>query len=332
MLSLRNDAFIIKSRQKGNDMFENILKLIKDYPRIIIHRHEKPDGDALGSQIGLMNIIKDTFPEKEVFAVGDMTPRYAFMADAPMDTLADEAYAGALAIVLDTSAKSLISDKRYATAAATARIDHHIFVEKIADEEVTDTSYESCCGLITEMAMECGLKVSARAAKALYTGMVTDSGRFRYDSTSASTHRLASFLMERKFSTEDIYSELYADELPFIQLRAKFTLKIQTTPHRVAYIYTTKEEAVGYGADSFTLSRGMVNVMSDIRGIDSWVNFTETEDGVLCEIRSKRYNINPIAVKYGGGGHQKASGATLKDRAMAMDLLNDLNSLAEESK
>jgi phosphoesterase RecJ-like protein len=138
--------------------------------------------------------------------------------------------------------------------------------------------------------------------------------------------------MERKFETADIYRNLYSDDLFFIQLRARFTLKIQTTPHRVAYIYTTREEADSYHTDDFTLSRGMVNVMSEIRGIDSWVNFTETESGILCEIRSNRYNINPIAVKYGGGGHAKASGATLKSKDEAMQLLNDLNALSEEEK
>ena len=312
-------------------MFEAIQELILQYPRIIIHRHKNPDGDALGSQFGLKQILTDTFPDKEILAVGDMTPRYAFMATSPLDEIDDSAYEGALAIVLDTSAKALISDERYATATATARIDHHIFCEEITQVEITDTSFESCCSMIAAMAMECGYMVSPEAAKSLYTGMITDSGRFRYDSTSAQTFRLASFLMERRFSTNDIYQNLYADELSSIQLRAKFTLKIQTTPHRVAYIYTPFEEAQSYGVDNFTLSRGMVNTMSEIRGIDTWVNFTETENSVLCEIRSNRYNINPIAVKYGGGGHQKASGATLKDKDEAMALLADLNSLAEEN-
>ena len=183
--------------------------------------------------------------------------------------------------------------------------------------------------MIAAMAMELKWHLSKEAAKSLYTGMVTDSGRFRYDSTSSQTFRLAAYLMERSFDTADIYKNLYSDDLFFLQLRAKFTLKIQTTPYRVAYIYTTLDEANGYGADSFTLSRGMVNVMSEIRGIDTWVNFTETENGVLCEIRSNRYNINPIATKYGGGGHKKASGATLKSRDEAMALLEDLNSLSE---
>lgn len=312
-------------------MFETIKQLISQYPRIIIHRHKNPDGDALGAQMGLKQILIDNYPDKKILAVGDMTPRYSFMVTSPLDDVADEEYEGALAIVLDTSAKALISDDRYTTATATARIDHHVFCETITENEVTDTSFESCCGMIAAMAMECGWKVSPDAAKSLYTGMITDSGRFRYDSTSAQTFRLASFLMEQKFDTTDIYQNLYSDELSSIQLRAKFTLKIQTTPHRVAYIYTPIEEAKSYGVDDFTLSRGMVNVMSEIRGIDTWVNFTESENGVLCEIRSNRYNINPIAVKYGGGGHKKASGATLKNREEAMALLEDLNSLSEEN-
>ena len=311
-------------------MFEQLLSAIKEFDRIIIHRHSNPDGDALGSQIGLKNILKENFPEKEIYVVGDSSQRFAFMDDSVMDTIPDELYTDALAIVLDTSATSLISDTRYSTAKLTACVDHHIFCEKFTDIEIRNTSYESCCGLITEFAIECDLKLNPLAAKSLYTGMVTDSGRFRYDSTNSNTFKLASKLMEQKFDTNGIYSNLYADDFKFIRLRAMFTLKIQFTDHRVAYIYTTRDELDTYGVDTFTISRGMVGTMSEIRGIDSWVNFTETDGGVLCEIRSSKHNINPIAVKYGGGGHAKASGATLKDRDEAMSLLEDLNNLSKE--
>ncbi|MBO5379480.1 MAG: bifunctional oligoribonuclease/PAP phosphatase NrnA [Clostridia bacterium] len=311
-------------------MFEKIHELIEKYPRIILHRHKNPDGDALGAQEGLRKILKESYPDKEIYAVGDMTPRYGFIAE-PMDEISDEIYSGALAIILDCGSSSLICDDRYTLAEKTARMDHHVFSEKIADCEVVETLFESCCGMIAAMAKECGLSVSAEASKALYTGMITDSGRFRYDSTTAKTFELASFLMEREFDTSSIYRNLYADELSMLQLRAKFTLKIQTTKEGVAYIYTPIDELKSYGVDNFTISRGMVNVMGDIRGIHTWVNFTETENGVLCEIRSNQYNINPIATKYGGGGHQKASGATLKNKEEAMALLEDLKMLSEEN-
>ena len=308
-------------------MFEAILKEIKDHDRIIIHRHSRPDGDALGSQIGMMHILKDNFPEKEVLMVGDDPGHYGFMDSSVMDEVPDEKYADALAIILDLSAKHLISDQRCLTAKRTVRLDHHIFVETIADVEVVDTGYESCCGLVTAFALECGLALSPRSAKALYTGMVTDSGRFRYDSTTSQTFRLASKLMEQSFDVNDIYRKLYADDLARVQLKAKFVMKIQLTDAGVAYIYTTKEELETLNADIFSISRGMVGTMADIKGVDIWVNFTETDKGVLCELRSSKYNINPIAVKYGGGGHAKASGATVESKEIAMAMLADLDEL-----
>ena len=310
-------------------MFKELLEQIKKYDTIIIHRHKNPDGDAMGSQLGLKCIIKENFPEKTVYVVGDPAGHYGFMDNCQMDEIPDSVYADALAIVLDTSARHLISDERYATAKATARMDHHIFVEKICDTEVTDTSYESCCGLVTDFAIQCGLKLCPCCAKALYTGMVTDSGRVRYDSTSYQTFRIASKLMEQEFDTNEIYRNLYADDFSKIRLKASFVLKIRFTDCNVAYIYTTKEEMAELGVDTFTVSRGMVGTMSDIRGVDIWVNFTETEQGVLCELRSSKYNINPIAVKYGGGGHAKASGACVASKEIAMQMLSDLDALTK---
>ena len=189
-------------------MFKKILQEILHYDKIIIHRHSNPDGDALGSQIGLRLILEENFPEKKVYTVGDHAKRYSFMARSKMDEIGDDVYEGALAIILDTSAKALISDDRFTLAAKTIRIDHHIFCEKIADEEVVDTSYESCCGLITQFAVDCGLRLSPTAAQSLYTGMVTDSGRFRYDATSARTFALASHLMEQGVEQRNIQALL----------------------------------------------------------------------------------------------------------------------------
>ena len=313
-------------------MFEKVLEQIKAFDRIIIHRHNHPDGDAMGSQIGLRELLRHNYPEKEVLAVGDNTGFFGFMEGADMDEVADEAYENALAIVLDCGAEHLISDTRWKTAACTARLDHHIFTGQLAQYEVIDTSFESCCGMVTALAEESDWALTPLAAKSLYTGMVTDSGRFRYDGTTARTFRLASFLMEQPIDTNELFRQLYADDFESKKRKAQFVLKTRFSPKNVAYIYTTREEFEAMGLDTFTVSRAMVNTMADIRGVDIWVNFTETENGVLCELRSSRYNINPIAVKYGGGGHAKASGATVADRATAMAMLADLDKMMEEGK
>ena len=310
-------------------MFEQIKNVIERFDRILIHRHSRPDGDAMGSQIGLRELLRHNYPEKEILAVGDSTGFFGFMEGAVMDEVADEAYENALAIVLDCGAEHLISDTRWKTAAATARMDHHIFTGQLAEHEVIDTSFESCCGMVAALAEESGWALTPLAAKSLYTGMVTDSGRFRYDGTTARTFRLAAFLMEQPIDTNELFRQLYADDFESKKRKAQFVLKTQFSPKNVAYIYTTREEFEDMGLDTFTVSRAMVNTMADIRGVDIWVNFTETENGVLCELRSSRYNINPIAVKYGGGGHAKASGATLPDRDTAMAMLADLDEMME---
>lgn len=308
-------------------MFESILKEIQAYDTIIIHRHSRPDGDAMGSQIGLKHLLQDNYPGKKIYTVGDEAENFAFMEDSIMDDIPDSVFSGSLSVILDCGGANMVNDTRYSLAAKTVRIDHHLFTGQFADVEVIDSDYESCAGLIAMMAMESGWKLSLISAKSLYIGMVTDSGRFRYDKTSANTFRLAAFLMEQKFDTEAIFRDLYADDFESKKLKAEFVLKTQFTKHRVAYIYTTIAEREALNLSAFTVSRGMVNTMADIKGTSIWVNFTETEEGVLCELRSNDLNINPIAVKYGGGGHAKASGATVPDKETAMAMLNDLDQM-----
>ncbi|MBP5250090.1 MAG: bifunctional oligoribonuclease/PAP phosphatase NrnA [Lachnospiraceae bacterium] len=308
-------------------MFEKLLEDIKQYDKIVIHRHKNPDGDALGSQIGLKNLILDNCEGKEVRTVGDEAGRYAFMEQSVMDEVPDSFYDGALAIVLDTSGANLISDDRYNTAAKTARVDHHLFLEKICDDEIQDQTFESCCGMIAFFAKESGLKLSKLSATSLYTGMVTDSGRFRYDNTNARTFQMASFLMSAGIDTNDLYNKLYSEDFEAIKRKALFVMKIRFTEHRCAYIYNTAKEVEELGMSTFNVSRGMVGTMGDIKGVDIWVNFTEAPEGVLCEIRSSKYNVCPIAMKYGGGGHEKACGATVPDKETAMKMLADLDAM-----
>ena len=312
-------------------MFEEIINAVKEHNVVILHRHSFPDGDAMGAQIGLCEIIRENFPGKTVFTVGDPAGRYSFLDGAEMDEIGDETYKEALAVVLDSATAELVSDKRFSLAKKSARIDHHIYCETFTDIEIVDTSFESCCGMIAELAREAGLRLNKKAAEAIFTGMVTDSGRFRYDSTNARTFALASFLMEAQPDIAKLYAKLYATDLDAVKRKAVFIEKItRYKDSPVSYIYTTSEELAALGVDSvFSISRGMVNVMSDIRGIDIWVNFTESDGKVLRELRSAKYNINPGAVKYGGGGHQKASGADVRDFAQAMEMLEDLKKLTE---
>lgn len=313
-------------------MYTELLGKIRGHQTIIIHRHMKPDGDALGSQIGLRETLRASFPQKHIYAVGDSNDRYGFIGE--LDTVADDAYRNALVFVVDTPEETMISDERYKNGDYIIKIDHHIPRSEFGNSQIVDPSYESCSGLVADMIFRTGLKLTDAASRAFFTGIVTDSGRFRFDSVTSRTFEICAKLLKYNFSMNEIYNNLYLEDLKTVKIRAKFVMNFKLTPNMVAYTKTTAEDLGEYDTDIYTISRGMVNAMSGIRGIDIWVNFTEDRgnNSVIAEIRSSKYNINTIAVKYGGGGHQLASGATLKSFAEADLMLKDLDQLIKDEQ
>ena len=305
----------------------NIYRKIKEYNTIIIHRHVKPDGDALGSQIGLKESLLATFPNKCIKVVGDMSERYSFIGE--MDEVEDSLYENALVIVLDTGAERLISDERYKLGKYLIKIDHHLPQGEYGDLAFVDTSRESCAGVVASFLLEKRFKINDKVATALFTGMVTDSGRFRYSSTSSTTYKVASELMKYNIDTESIYNKIYVDKLANVKLKAKLIDKFVVLDSGVAYLINTKEEIKEYNVLIFDVSRGMVNIMAGIEEIKIWANFSEDENGdIYCEIRSNGANINVVATKYGGGGHLQASGTTIYSFDTVKEIISDLEKVA----
>ncbi|MCK9536003.1 MAG: bifunctional oligoribonuclease/PAP phosphatase NrnA [Bacilli bacterium] len=310
-------------------MYKSIIKPIEDHDVIIIHRHLKPDGDAVGSQIGLKEALTATYPHKKIFAVGDVNDRYEFIGS--VDQVDTTLYHNALVIVVDTPEEDMISDNRYKLGAFFIKIDHHPARSSYGNIEIVDTNYESCAGLVADIVFTNGFILTSFGARALFTGIVTDSGRFRYSSISAKTFELTAKLLQFNFDFNEIYNNLYVEDIAIVKLRAYFVQKFKLTPNNVAYIKTTADELNQYGIDVSTASRGMVNAMAGIKGVDIWVNFTEDMErgNVIAEIRSSKYNISEVAVKFGGGGHRNASGAVLGSFTECDVMLAELDSIVK---
>lgn len=313
-------------------MYRKIVDKIKEYDTIIIHRHTNPDGDAIGSQAGLRQLIRENFPKKRVYAVGDSAGRYAFALDAPIDEIVDGLYKNALAIVLDTSASALISDDRYKTAKESIRIDHHLFCEKICGIELTDPSYESCAGLVADIAIKNGLKINASAAKALYTGMVTDSGRFRFRSVSGETMRLAGIMLDLGVDVDRLYAELYLEDYDYFKFKAYVYENMNITENGVAYIYVDKEMQRRFNLSQEDAS-AVVSCLDSIRGSIIWLAFIDNADSsIRVRLRSRFVTVNELAEKYHGGGHDCASGATVYSREEMDSLIADADTLIKNYK
>lgn len=305
-----------------------IFNIVKENSKIIIHRHDRPDGDALGSQMGLKQAILATFPTHDVKIVGDINKRYFWMGE--MDEVLDEEYKDAVVFVLDSGALKLISDARFTTGKMLVKIDHHIPQDTYGDYVIEDTSYESCCGLIADIIFKSGMKLNDEGANSLFTGMVTDSGRFRYSSTSSNTYLVASELAKYNLNTDYIYNNLYVEKLENVKLKAELITKFKVTEKGVAYLINTQEEIKKYNIGIFDISRGMVNIMAGIENILIWANFSEDVDGsIYVEMRSSGININTVATSHGGGGHHQASGCTVKSFEEVYQIIDELNNLIE---
>ena len=308
-------------------MIKDLIKAIKKYDTIIIHRHSRPDGDAIGTQLGLKYAIKNTFPKKNVYAVGDINPRISFMGE--MDNIEDSTYEGALAIICDVAVEHMVSDTRYKLAKEVFCIDHHTNPSSVCDEAhfIVDSTRAACAEYVAEILIKNKFKLNALAAKALYTGIVTDSGRFQYNETTPRTLRIAADLLDYGFDPQKIYNKLYVDTLEKRKLSAEFTTRFKTTEQNVAYMFNTLDDLKKYNISFNDCSRGMVSTMAGIENILIWANFTQDpETGkVVCEFRSRGFSIVDIAKKYGGGGHDQACGATIENFDVAKEVLADFD-------
>ncbi len=291
---------------------KDLWKKIEQYDRIIIHRHSRPDLDALGSQRGLAEILKTNYPQKEIYMVGDMSSRYAFLGE--MDVISDEVYSDALVIITDVSVSAMVSDDRYQLANEVVIIDHHKNPSDITEQVLCDPTRIAVSEWIAQMALDQHLKINKTAATSLYGGIVTDSGRFQYGETSGRTLKIAGELLDLGADKEFIYTHIYTETLKERQMKNWFANRFEVTKNGVAYLKNDRDVFEKWPVDFFNISRGMVGVMAGIEEISIWCNFTLDMDNniIVGEFRSRSISIVDIAKKYGGGGHDLACGASLK--------------------
>lgn len=310
--------------------FQKILNKISNYQTIIIHRHSKPDFDAIGSQVGLKEIIKENFPNKAVYVVGDQN---RFDRESDMEMIEDDVYQDALVFILDVAVKHMVSDERYKLAKEVIVIDHHKNACDIEEATIviSDATYSACAELITDMALELSLKINQRAASFLYAGIVTDTGRFQWMHQPERVFLVASILTGLGAKTTSLYDFLYVDSLESKKIKTFFQNRF-VYEDGVAYLKNDQSVFEQLDIDVFTVSRGMVNLAAGIEEIKIWLNFTYdvSRDIILGEFRSRGLSIVDIAKKYGGGGHDQACGASLKTWDEVEAVIKDYKALLKE--
>ncbi len=288
-----------------------IIDTIKANETIIIHRHVRPDPDAYGSQQGLKEIILANYPEKKVYAVGDHDASLSFMAQP--DQIADDVYENALVIVTDTANTERVDDQRYTKGKMVIKIDHHPNDDAYGDLLWVDTTASSCSEMIYELYEEgkevADWKLSDAAARLLFAGIVGDTGRFQFPSTTSKTFKVAADLITYDFNRNEIFDGMYEMEQKLLNLQGYIYQNFVMDEHGAAYVKLSKELLAQYETVPSEASL-LVGCLGSVKGICSWVVFIEEEDQIRVRLRSKGPIINTLAKEFNGGGHPLASGAT----------------------
>ncbi len=312
---------------------KDIYKLIKKYDIITIYGHINPDCDCYGSSLGLREILRTNFKNKQIYSLG-YGSEALYDKLGSYDEISDDVIKQSLAIIVDCSEVERVMEQRIVLAKQIVKIDHHIESTPFIGYKWVDTESIACAQMIVEFAEHFHLKINQRAANLLYLGICTDSGRFRYAPTNAKTHRIVASLYDIGINPKPLFDTLYQSDANYVKYQALLVSKFEMTKNHVIYCFADVPDYEQFNLTYDQVSKN-VNVIGNIKGCPIWVLFTRSPQGTIrVEFRSQGIDVQKIAKKYGGGGHRCASGARLEnqnDFSLAMQIVDDLDKAVEEN-
>lgn len=315
---------------------KQILDKIKEYDKIFIFRHIRNDGDCVGATKGFKRMLQLSFPEKKIYLIDSDTAAYLAFLGPDDEPVAEDEYRDGLGIVIDTASEARISNKNYKLCKELIKIDHHIPLENYGNIMWVEEERSSACEMIVDFyaTFRDELMLDKEAATYIYTGMVTDSGRFKYDGVTGETMRNAAILLDYGIDTDKIFAHLYLEAFGYLKFKAEIYKRMQITENGVAYIYVDKDMQEQFDL-TLEQASACVGTLDSIRDAIAWMVFIDNNDeagSIRVRLRSRFVHINPIAEKYGGGGHACASGATVYSWEEAERLLSDADAHVKEYK
>lgn len=309
----------------NKNKIEEILKLIEKHESIVIFHHIRPDGDCIGAQVGLKNLILDNFDNKKVFAVGDYKKSFPFLKLKADPIPKKEILEKSLAIIVDANFKNRIESAflfEEFKFKSILRIDHHPNEDDFTEiYRWVDPSYIATCEQIADLAYQANWKISKKSATLIYLGIYTDSGRFLYKNTSARTHFLTSILFKTGFNFSLIHEKLNAKRLADLEFDSYIFANKKIYKNVIFYTLNLEEQVK---LNKNPLNSVRPNLLANIENYKIWLCLVqETENSWRVEFRSAGPNVQKVALKWGGGGHLNASGAIVENLDKLDQLIED---------
>ncbi|ACL74841.1 DHH family phosphoesterase [Ruminiclostridium cellulolyticum] len=301
-------------------MEKGLIKAIETAESIAIFPHTSADGDAIGSSLALALALKKTGKKVIVYMEESIPDTYKFLPGSELAVfISENDDIMGLNIALDTGDTARLASRAalFFKAPATINIDHHITNTKFAQYNHVDASAASTGELVFLLLKEMNYEIDADMAKCLYTAIVTDTGGFKYGNTTAETHRTAAELLSTGIDVADLSQKLF-DNTTFVKLKltqkAIELLELYEND-LLAVTVITQDVLQSTGAKDEDCD-GLVNIGRSIEGVEVSVLIKEkSTNEIRVNLRSKTYvDVSEIAAAFGGGGHKRAAGCTIKGR------------------
>ena len=302
---------------------EQITGAIRQADNIIIASHVFPDADAIGSQLALGNILESLGKSVFYYCQEYVASMYEFMPGSEkLSNDLSEVDRFDAAIAVDCGDRYRLGNKmaEILTIHPFIVVDHHAGHKDFGDISWVEADRSSTAEMVFDLAMDLGVDVSYNAAFCLYTAIVSDSGSFRYESTSAYTFQIAAQLLNLGVMPSEVAGKLYDN---FSENRLRLLEKVLGTLElhaegKIAVITANNAMFEATGAQREDTEE-FINLPRALRSVKVAAFLKETSDGyVKVSLRAKgECDVSRVAMKYGGGGHRNAAGYRIKDKALA---------------
>jgi len=309
-----------------------LVEVLRNCQKVVLTSHVRPDCDALGSELGMLGILEAIGKDVRIVNAQATPPTLAWIdPDRRIESLQTGVKKADLAdrdlfLIVDTSAWAQLgamADVAKEMRAKVLVIDHHVSEDDLSDRWFKDTTAEATARIISEVALRLKVPLTERIATPLYAGLSTDTGGFRFPSTSAETFRVAGRLVDAGASPPAVYRELFEqDSLARIHLVGR-TLAGAKPAHDGKVIYSTVRQSDIKEVNALPSdTEDLVNLTLAVKGTEVAVILIEQPDArVKVSFRSRgKVDCNLLAATFNGGGHKAAAGSILPgpfDEAMA---------------
>lgn len=296
---------------------DNILEEIKKAEKIVILTHENPDGDAIGSSLAMDLAIKQLGKNPDVI-MPEYSRLFEFLPGSEDIKKESDIQKYDLAISVDcTDLKRLkCGDKYFANAKSKIVIDHHGTNKMFGDFNFVNPVSPACCEILIGMFEYFGIEITKEIGSCIVTGIITDTGGFRYSGVTAETFEFTAELLRKGVNVSEIYKRVLDTKT-----RANFELNKLVSQRmeiledgKVTFTYINLEDEKNVNAEEGD-HEGLVEIGRDIEGVEVSVFIREKQDpkGYKISLRSNDYvNVSDVCLMFGGGGHPKAAGCFIQ--------------------